>query len=587
MNNDNQPTNLSSESQEVFGNEKIQNEGSKASGLLSEDNSDKSFINSDDDQIYTFLGLKGNKLHTCVALMCSIGFILFGYDQGVMGSLLTLEPFRARFPEIDVATYGYSRSAYQGFVIGIYEIGCMASALSTMYLGDKYGRVKLVFTGCAIMLLGGALQSCAYHVEHLIVARVVTGLGNGFITATVPVWQSEIAKPEERGKLVCMQGGLIAGGIALSYWIDFAFYFTRNMTPHEDVSWRFPIAFQCIFPMIMLPFLMKLPESPRWLLRKNRVDDARKVFSALDDVPANDKLVNDQIREVQDAIKMEKTLGAEKLSFKVLRSQGPKRHFHRLCLAVSAQFIQQICGINLITYYAGTIFESYIGLNAFLSRLLAACNGTEYFLAGLIPILFIEKWGRRPLLIAGATGQCLMMVVLTITTYYSDETLGGRRPGAPIVAAICLFGFNTFFALAFLAEMWLLPPELTSLEIRTPAAALSTATNWLTNFLIVMITPVLFELIQSYTYAIFAVINFIIVPVLFFMYPETKGRSLEEMDLIFNQTPVSKPWKVVGIAKRMPFMHAGVDDNVAHYHFDAVSQTSKPSVSHNDYASPV
>lgn len=516
---------------------------------------------SDDDEVYTFLGMTGSKLHFSVALMCGVGFILFGYDQGVMGSLLTLEPFRKTFPEIDTVTYGFSRSAYQGFAIGIYEIGCMASALSTMWLGDKYGRVKLVYLGCFIMIIGGALQACAYSIEHLIVARVVSGLGNGFITATVPVWQSEIAKPEKRGKLICIQGGLIAGGIGISYWVDFAFYFTRNLHPHEDVSWRFPIAFQCVFPILMMPFLLKLPESPRWLLRKGREHDARKVFSALEGVPANSSIVNEEIQEIQEAIRMENSVGAEKFSLNILFSQGPKRHFHRLSLAAWAQLIQQICGINLITYYAGTIFEEYIGLDPLDSRILAACNGTEYFLASLIPILFIEKWGRRPLLIAGATGQCICMVVLTIATYYSDDNYGGRHDGAPIVAAIFLFGFNTFFALAFLSEMWLLPPELTSLEIRAPSAAISTACNWISNFVIVIITPICFQSIGPFTYTIFAAINFLIVPVLWLFYPETKGRSLEEMDHIFNQTPINQPWKVVGIAKRMPYKHAGLHDD--------------------------
>ncbi|EGV62814.1 hypothetical protein PSN45_000912 [Yamadazyma tenuis] len=532
---------------------------------------------SDDDQIYSYIGMQGKKLHLAVAIMCGVGFILFGYDQGVMGSLLTLGHFRETFPEIDTVTYGYSRSAFQGFAIGIYEIGCFASALSTIWLGDKYGRIKLVFAGCFIMMIGGALQACAFHISHLIVARVVTGLGNGFITSTVPVWQSEIAKPEQRGKLICIHGALIAGGIAISYWVDFAFYFTRNLHPHQAVSWRFPIAFQCIFPLVIMPFIFKFPESPRWLLRQGRVHEARKVFSALEGVPANSAIVNDEINEIEESIRMEKSTGADKFSFRRLFKQGPKRHFHRLCLAGWAQLIQQICGINLITYYAGTIFEQYIGLNALDSRILAACNGLEYFLAGLIPILFIEKWGRRPLLIAGSIGQCVCMVVLTVASYYSDDKWGGRRNGAPIVAAVFLFGFNTFFALAFLSEMWLLPPELTSLETRAPSAAISTCCNWLSNFVVVMITPVLFQSIGPFTYALFAGINFLIVPVLYIFYPETKGRSLEEMDLIFNKTPINKPWQVVRIAATMPYHHAGLHEEET----ELVSRvSSKTHVSH-------
>lgn len=435
----------------------------------------------DDGETYSFIGMRGKKLHRTVGLMASIGFLLFGYDQGVMGSLLTLGDFRETFPEIDTIKDG-SNSTLQGLTIGIYEIGCMASALSTIWLGDRLGRLKLLYIGCIIICIGGALQSCAFHLAHLIVARVVTGIGNGFITSTVPVWQSEISKAEDRGKIICLQGALIAGGIAISYWVDFAFYFTRNLTPHESVSWRFPIAFQCIFPLFIIPFILKLPESPRWLMRKGREHEARKVFSALDDSPANSHLVNEQVSEIQKAIKMEENATGGVFDWRILFTQGPKRHFHRLCLSGWAQLIQQICGINLITYYAGTIFEQYIGLEPLDSRILAACNGTEYFLAGLVPLFFIEKWGRRPLLLVGSIGQCVSMVVLCIANYYSDDAYGGKHTGAPIVAAIFLFVFNTFFALAFLAEMWLLPPELSSLEIRAPSAAISTACNWISNF---------------------------------------------------------------------------------------------------------
>lgn len=538
----------------------------------------------DDSAVYSYIGYKGPKLHFAVSFCAGVGFLLFGYDQGVMGSLLTLDNFRHTFPQIDTVKFGYSRSAMQGFVVGIYEIGCMTSALSTIWLGDKMGRIKLVFYGCIIMAIGGALQSCAYHVAHLAVARYVTGLGNGFITSTVPVWQSEIARPDKRGKLICLQGALISGGIAISYWIDFAFYFTRNLTPHESVSWRFPIAFQIIFPIIIVPLILKLPESPRWLLKKGREHDARKVFSALESVPANDSIVNEEIQEIQDSLRMENAAGASEFRFNILFTQGPKRHFHRLCLSSWAQLIQQICGINLITYYAGTIFEEYIGLNPLNSRILAACNGLEYFLAALIPLLFIERWGRRPLLLVGCVGQCICMVVLTVSNYYSADgkNHGGKRNGAPIVAAIFLFGFNTFFALAFLAEMWLLPPELSSLEIRAPSAAISTACNWISNFVVVMITPVLFQSIGPYTYLLFACINFLIIPILYFFYPETKGRSLEEMDLIFNKTPVNQPWKVVGIAKNMPFMHAGAKQDPEKHPFNDLMDGDKPNSSHID-----
>lgn len=497
-------------------------------------------------EVPSYLGMRGSKLHNAVAGMCGVGFLLFGYDQGVMSSLLTLRAFKDTF-----SVYRNGNPTVQSLVIAIYEIGCMVGALSTLYFGDKFGRVRLVFAGALIMLVGGALQGCAYTVAHLIVARIVSGLGNGLITSTVPVWQAEIARPEKRGKLIALQGAQITLGIAISYWIDFAFYFTDP----SPAAWRVPVSLQCIFPLLILPFVLRLPESPRWLIRVGREDEGRRVFAALLNTPVDDYMVNQQMAEVEESLADERALGANTFLMKRLFSQGEKKNFHRLCLAGGAQLMQQISGINLITYYAGTIFEKYIGLSPLISRILAACNGTEYFLASLIPLWTIERFGRRPLLLIGTTGQFLSMLVLTITTKISANQ--GQSQGPAIAAAVFLFVFNSFFAIGMLSITWLYSPEVNSIEIRAPAAAISTACNWISNFAIVLIAIPAFDNIDSFTYLIFAMINFVMVPVIYFLFPETAGRSLEEMDLIFKQTPPWKPWKAVKIAREMPFIHAG------------------------------
>jgi MFS family permease len=159
---------------------------------------------------------------------------------------------------------------------------------------------------------------------------------------------------------------------------------------------------------------------------------------------------------------------------------------------------QQISGINLITYYAANIYENEIHLSGFLARILAACNGTEYFLASFIAVFTIEKVGRRPLMLIGAVGMSLSMVVLAVT-----NSIGGSAAG--IVAAAFLFIFNTFFAIGWLGMTWLYPAEIVPLRIRAPANALASSANWAFNFMVVMITPVSFSSTGYQTYIIFAV----------------------------------------------------------------------------------
>nr|SIP56007.1 putative Sugar Porter [Yarrowia alimentaria] len=524
-----------------------------------------------------FLGLRGQKLHRAVAFIAGMGFLLFGYDQGVMGGLLTLPRFVQQFPKMNTSSdlpedTRKFNTTIQGTSVGIYEIGCMLGALFTMWAGDKLGRRRMIFWGSIIMTIGAILQCASYSLGQFITGRVVSGIGNGFITATVPMFQSECAKPERRGALVMMEGALITGGIALSYWIDFGFYWVNN-----DADWRFPIAFQIIFSMFLTFTVMSLPESPRWLVKKQRFDEAAGVFSALEDVPLDDPYVIDQITEVKESIMMEQLaqlgvdgsaarekitsgefqMGAELPFLKqmgLMFTFGKKKNFHRTMLAYWNQVMQQITGINLITYYAAYIYETSVGMNATNSRILAACNGTEYFLASWVAFYTIERFGRRKLMLFGAVGQAATMAILTGTVYAASpvEDGGLDKSGAGVAAAVFLFVFNTFFAIGWLGMTWLYPAEITSLEIRAPANGLSTSGNWIFNFMVVMITPVAFDTIKWKTYIIFACLNAAMVPVVYFFYPETAGRSLEEIDKIFAESNPRTPWDVVGIARRMP-----------------------------------
>lgn len=288
----------------------------------------------------------------------------------------------------------------------------------------------------------------------------------GINTSTVPTWQSETSKPHKRGQMVMIEGSLIVFGVMLSYWIDLGFSFLEPST----IAWRFPIAFQIILALFVALGIPGLPESPRWLILKGREEEALEVLSALSDLPPDDPKVRSDFQAVKDAA-LEMASGSFSDCFK----RNNNRNLHRTILGYVNQMFQQISGINIITYYAATIFVR-IGLSNFLSRLLAALNGTEYFIASWIAIFTIERFGRRKLMIFGAVGMSASMVVLAASSKYSDVS----KP-AGIVAAVFLFVFNSFFAVGWLGMTWLYPAEITPLAIRAPANAISTTANWIFN----------------------------------------------------------------------------------------------------------
>ncbi|KAI1437520.1 general substrate transporter [Xylaria sp. CBS 124048] len=495
-----------------------------------------------------YFGLRGRALNYAIGFVAGCDFLLFGYDQGVMGGILTMPQFLAVFPSInpdDPAISGEpgiksQRASTQGIAVASYNLGCFLGAVVAIYIADILGRKRMILLGTSIMVIGAALQASATTLPHLVVGRIITGIGNGGNTSTVPTWQSETSRSHKRGKLVMIEGALITGGIVISYWLDLGFSFAES-----SVAWRFPIAFQILFCFFILSIVWNLPESPRWLILKNRDTEARAVLAALSDTTVDDAYIEDEFLAIKETV-----LEMSKGKFSDLFKMTKDREFHRTMLAYVNQVFQQISGINLITYYAAVIYSG-LKLSGFLSRLLAALNGTEYFIASWPAVYLVDRVGRRKLMLFGAAGQAATMASLA----GAASLTGGDNPpkGASIAVIALLFIFNTFFAIGWLGMTWLYPAEIVPLKIRAPANALSTSANWIFNFLVVIITPIAFNNIGYKTYIIFAVINAFMVPSVYFFYPETAYRSLEEMDTIFHKVEGAGGYlSVVRVAREEP-----------------------------------
>jgi sugar porter (SP) family MFS transporter len=368
--------------------------------------------------------------------------------------------------------------------------------------------------------VGAILQASAFSLPHFIVGRIICGMGTGINTATVPVWQAECIKPHLRGPVMAFEVSLIIAGVMISYWIDFGFSYAEP----NSVAWRFPIAFQLVFSLFILITVMGLPESPRWLMLRNKHEEANATLCTLYDLPHDDTYIVEEMNSIKASL-----LLAKNVSFFEAFKNGPLRNGTRTAIALSIQILSQLTGINIITYYAATIYENEIGLSPFLSRILAACNGTQYFIASMFSPLLIKHFNRRSLLMFASAGLATSMAILAVM-----NAIGGKGPG--IVAAIFLFVFNTFFGIAWAQISWIYPAEIVPLATRAPINALSTSSNWIFNFMVVMVTPVAFANIHWRTYIIFAVFNASAIPIIYAFYPETRGRSLEEVDIIFSES---------------------------------------------------
>ncbi|KAG9311786.1 general substrate transporter [Chiua virens] len=496
---------------------------------------------SEEDVERHALSLRGRVLTASLAFVAGTGFTLFGYDQGVMSALLTAGQFEKVFPGVVVDASHPNHATLQSFVVAVYEIGCLIGALSNLWLGDRLGRRKTIVAGGCIMIVGAILQTASYSYAQLVVARIITGLGNGLNTSTVPTYHAECSPAAKRGSLIMIEGSLITFGIMISYWAS-----------GSSAQWRVPIALQIILALMMIIGIGFVCDSSCWLVKHGRNAEAAAVISALEDKPFSDAEVQRTYRAIREAVEIEE--GSQdhdtNKEAKTSRSQlgelftgGRTQNFRRASLGVVIQCFQQITGINLITYYATLLFQR-LGLSDVTSRIIAAANGTEYFLASFIAIFLIDRIGRRKLMLFGAVGQCLTMVLLAV--------LGSIQGNSTqVVSSVLLFVFNSFFAVGWLGMTWLYPAEIVGLRIRAPANALSTASNWIFNFMVVMVTGPSFNNISWRTYigmssfvylcmrdgltplVVFAALNAFIIPIVYVFFPETAGRSLEDMDVIF------------------------------------------------------
>ncbi|KAL4763167.1 sugar porter family MFS transporter [Aspergillus foveolatus] len=468
-----------------------------------------------------YFGFTGGWLTFWVSLACATDMTLFGYDQGVFSGVVVTPDFLQVHGLV-----GPSKTKILSTVTAIYDVGCFFGAMIAFTAGERLGRKNTILLGCTIMAIGTILKASSYSLAQMFVGRIVLGIGNGISTATAPVWQTETAQAKWRGKLVILELGLNVGGYCLVNWINYGLSFKEG-----SIAWRLPIALQLFFVMILFATIPWLPESPRWLLSHGRDDEALEVLSCIEAMAPDNPYIKTQYDEIKYSIAYERQNAMPWRDLLRNKSDNTKT-LRRLLLGASTQAIQQFQG----SYYLPTVLITSVGLTNSTARLLTACNATSYFIFSCIAVTMIERFGRRGLMLLSGSGQFVSFLVITILLRFAEtDTDTDKAYGSASVAFFFLY--HVAFGIGMLGVPWLYPTEINSLPMRTKGAAVATATNWITNFAIVEITPIGIQNIGWRFWIVWTVLNAVFLPVIYFLYPETANRTLEDIDSYYRSSP--------------------------------------------------
>ncbi|KAL4895131.1 general substrate transporter [Aspergillus ambiguus] len=484
-------------------------------------------------------GLVANPFVFCCAACSTLGGLTFGYDQGVVSVLLVMDQFLERFTELAEGHPG--SSFWKGLMTAMIELGAFIGAFNMGWIADKYSRRYSILVAVVIFTIGSVLQTAAVDYAMLTVARLIGGLGIGMLSMVAPLYISEISPPECRGTLLVMEEFCIVLGIVIAYWIT---YGTRFMA--GEWSWRLPFLLQMIPGFILAAGVLMLPFSPRWLASRERNDEALQSLCKLRRLPPSDKRIRQEFLDIQAEVRFHRELNAEK--HPSLQGGGLRKEFllemasyvdcfrsgcwRRTHIGAGLMFFQQFVGINALIYYSPTLFKT-MGLDYDQQLLMSGILNVTQLVGVSTSVWTMDSLGRRTLLLGGALGMTISHVIIAILVGLYSENWPAHRPQGWVSVAFLLV-YMIAFGASWGPVGWAMPSEVFPSSLRAKGVAISTCSNWINNFIIGLITPPLVEDTGFGAYVFFAVFCLLATVWTFFFVPETKNRTLEQMDHVFK-----------------------------------------------------
>ncbi|KAJ5847626.1 hypothetical protein N7455_011583 [Penicillium solitum] len=483
--------------------------------------------------------LSPRQLNFAIQVFSLISIFFEGYDQGVMGGV-NASPRYVTEVGIGKPDGTVTDTTHQGGIVSVYYLGAIFGCFAGGYLADRVGRINGLLMGSFFALVGGALQSAAQNSDFMICARVLTGIGTGALTGITPVLVSETSTADHRGGYLGYVFVANYLGISVAYWISFGLAFINN--GYSDVRWRFLLAFQCVPALILLCFIKMLPDSPRYLASVGRKQEARELLEHLRRDSSTPQQIDQEFFEI--ATLAEEGERSPFQFVKILFGQGRKQYPNlgrRAWLCIWLQIMASWTGITAVTAYAPVLLHQ-AGYSTLIINGLAGGINTIGIFGTLISAQIVDRIGRRVCLIGGAAALFIVNLITGAVyegSLHNPEKSTQFAPGSTAM----LFLFNLAYAATWGTVAFLVPTEIFPSNLRAQGNGFG-ITGWAIGVgMTTLVNPIMFAVLTSRTYFLYAGLNLLWIPIIYLFYPETSNRSLESIEQLFS-TPSPFFWKM-------------------------------------------
>ncbi|KAI2636828.1 general substrate transporter [Xylaria nigripes] len=457
-----------------------------------------------------------------LCIFFALGCFVWGYNVGILPSVLVHPGFRR--------TMGYPTAQQKGVITAIYYLGTWVSYIFISHpTSDRLGRRYAALVGITIVAVGTAFESGAGGpgaYAMMLSGRVISGVGTGLVSTSVPLYQSEIAPAEKRGKYVVLNHVGFVVGLATGLWVGYAVTFWSTSAYGEYVSWRFSLAVNLVPSCIFAAGLPFLPETPRWLIEKNHHGQALRSLYWLREGSVTNAQIHLELSRIRSDVEEYRAVSP---SWHVL-FRDPNL-FGRLWRASLLQFMAQMCGATAMNYYLPTLLQK-LGLETRVALMAGGIESTLKIGMSIIEMLLIDRLGRRVTLISGTLTMAFALLINGLLgQIYPENT----NRAADIVCVVFIFVYAFGYSMGFGPAAWVYGSEIFPTPLRAQGLNFSASGSSIGSIAAAQIWPIGIEALGSKIYFFFMAVNVICIPIILKFYPETKGLPLEDIDALFGK----------------------------------------------------